>query len=581
MMLYSEIKKNQAKFLAKHPDPPVKIVISFFQRGRILFKIGAGYFLANPLSISTFTKVEEGMLEAPSDRDRYGLSASFPFNEGSESDWSYMEQTDTQRARRTDVDMLRGAAMVLMTLSTCCMFFLADPGRAEQNGQEPGPAWFGQSGWWQPATGLIQDSSPGLAFLTQQATQLAPPAFFLLLGVGVRFFYSSRLRLGWSHAQAAGRLATRGALLMLLSLVWVDGQRALFRALRGSADSHYWTVDLSALWSLGCCMVLCAGLAPLHVLGNNSKRWLFAPLPLGDWLLATIATLCLALTQLLVPRGGDSMPSVAAALTYVSRPPESGDRVLFSFPFLAWLPFSLLGMLLAPAIAHYRQRKLLLCAGVAALLFAVLRMLWMADVTNLGSLRPHAEGGGQGLMYFFALCNSPPDFCFACWSTALCLSLLALFTANFRAPDSSALPSTAEYLDTTHLMGTPHSLGNTSFVGGGKMDVAQTSPAHYSSTKHAPPPVPRPRPAWQWSCLRVNKHPWRALCRLGQAPLVFYLAQLWLVALMAFPFPAGSMRGLGWVYFYSVLVIALLYPLAKWWGLARRSRSPTSFWRFF
>lgn len=65
----------------------------------------------------------------------------------------------------------------------------------------------------------------------------------------------------------------------------------------------------------------------------------------------------------------------------------------------------------------------------------------------------------------------------------------------------------------------------------------------------------------------------------GGAPLVFYLAHLYLYQFIGFAFPTGTHIGV--MYALWLVGLLVLYPLCRWYGNFKRRTPPESLWRLF
>lgn len=69
----------------------------------------------------------------------------------------------------------------------------------------------------------------------------------------------------------------------------------------------------------------------------------------------------------------------------------------------------------------------------------------------------------------------------------------------------------------------------------------------------------------------------RVLSVYGGAPLVFYLAHLYLYEFIGFAFPTGTHIGV--MYALWLVGLLILYPLCRWYGNFKRKTPPESLWR--
>ena len=65
----------------------------------------------------------------------------------------------------------------------------------------------------------------------------------------------------------------------------------------------------------------------------------------------------------------------------------------------------------------------------------------------------------------------------------------------------------------------------------------------------------------------------------GRTPLFFYIAHLYLYALIGFAFPYGTALVL--MYPVWLLGLVILYPMCRWYDRFKRRQPPDSLWRLF
>ena len=83
--------------------------------------------------------------------------------------------------------------------------------------------------------------------------------------------------------------------------------------------------------------------------------------------------------------------------------------------------------------------------------------------------------------------------------------------------------------------------------------------------------------SWMWFDSRAP-FGGRTMSVFGSSPLFFYIAHLYLYALMGWTFPHGM--GLAPMILFWIAGLLILYPLCLWYGRFKQSRPTDSVWRF-
>jgi len=87
---------------------------------------------------------------------------------------------------------------------------------------------------------------------------------------------------------------------------------------------------------------------------------------------------------------------------------------------------------------------------------------------------------------------------------------------------------------------------------------------------------------WAFSKMRLGfSKSGNPLLVYGRTALFFYLAHLYIYAVMGLMFAGRGGVGIVWMYAFWLLGLLILYPLCKWYGHFKRGKSSDSIWRFF
>ncbi|KAJ0322775.1 hypothetical protein COL5a_008601 [Colletotrichum fioriniae] len=466
-------------------------------------------------------------------------------------------------------DLLRGLLMMFMAMDHNVVGLNAWPHSTGANHQESDSA-------------VVERWNGHFGYAVRMLSHLCAPGFTFLLGMGVAYFGRSRLKMGWSSARMAKHFATRAVILTAVSTVMgfvlTQGQLWFLNMVLVALAVDYLLVGL--LWlainetepllanvldrffvGTGCGGGRRRGdgseRAPLliHTGHDNSpKSKTSARAQQISWHIHNAVLLVLGFVTIcwnhwVSPTHGTCAAASSSPVTgtaandfwrfwffEVNRP-----RVMSGFPPLAWLSFAILGLLYARIIlARPLSPTKLACGNVAAglvfsVLFVLTRVLRIGNLSE-GCLRtpdqaasPDANPYLVSVASFFYVVKYPPDFAFFAYTLAATFFLLAIFGS-----------------------------------------------------------VP-PRLATKW--LGV-------LLVFGTSALFFYLTHL--VILFSFcmllvglfgrenglPPPMDGRPAVGvsniWVWWANWLVVmAIMYPLCRWYSAFKKTRSADSVWRFF
>lgn len=465
-------------------------------------------------------------------------------------------------------DLLRGLVMVLMALdhnsiiSTKSHSTVLDSGGDARDNGVPLHKW-----------------SPTGSYAIRLLVHLCAPGFVFLLGMGIVYFGQSRRTLGWPASRMVWHLFTRAVVLtvvtVLLGLVLTLGRVWFFNAVLFAVAVDYLLAGL--LWLVMVRTEETMAFWLLKVLPDSDKDDAREPL-LADrrgeegiapdrkimraadisWHVHNTILLVLAVVTIwwniwLSPTGGHCNPdepaTVPANLTS-GLPASNWSRIWFRvildehiyslYPPLAWLSFALLGLLYGRiAIARTWTRTALtlgnMVAGLAFLLIFVLtRVLHFGNLSEDCLRMPEHRAHPDSNQYlaspqsFFYLVAYPPDVALWAYGTGSNLLVLGIL---------GALPTA----------------------------VAGT--------------VLQPLVAYGTSALFFYV---THLLLLGASWLIWF--SVWELPTEKDPWRGDDKRGVDseWVFWLNwVVVLAIMYPLCRWYGAFKKTKGPNSLWRFF
>ena len=258
--------------------------------------------------------------------------------------------------RLQSIDLVRGLVMIIMALDHVREFFSYTTYRP---------------------TDVTQASV--FLFFTRWVTHLCAPTFVFLSGISI-FLYLKKIG---SLKKTSVFLLTRGLWLiaveiLLLSFILTQG---------------YQLTLLEVIWTIGCSMILLAGLI-----------WL------PRWIQITLSLAMIVGHNALPSIGKVSTGNMLLALLHNSPFLISNPPVLVAYTIVPWVGVMLLGYVIGSWFTYTRQTRdyLLLRAGVLALiLFIILRSLNIYGDPSPWSIQE--RGGIYTLLSFINVSKSPPS----------------------------------------------------------------------------------------------------------------------------------------------------------------------------
>jgi len=301
-------------------------------------------------------------------------------------------------ARRIEaIDALRGLIMLLMALDHSADFVAAHHATEI---------------WGHP----IPVHASELGFVTRLVTHLCAPGFFLLMGIGMTLFATSRRRLGWSESRITRHFALRGCILVVVDVLLAGPPfviSSLTRSMLGAGSGPLVPGGGGAIWF---------GFGVLTALGFSMS--------LGGVLLRTGAVFCTAVgigvliaCQALVPGAEWVNHPYPVWLRVLLIPGQTGGFVTV-YSVLPWFGVCALGMGAGELLQRNLARTLRWApaAGMAALtLFALVRALG-----GFGNTHPAASADWIAIL---SVTKYPPSIAFLLLTLGVNALLLGAFVA--------------------------------------------------------------------------------------------------------------------------------------------------------
>ncbi len=273
---------------------------------------------------------------------------------------------DTQ-FRFKSVDLLRGLVVILMALDHARYFYSPYP--------------------FQPVD--LENTFP-ILFFTRWVTHFCAPLFILLAGMSAAFYQSK----GRTRAELALYLFTRGILLIVIELVWVNFWWQL---------GFTYGLDVQVLWAIGWSMITLAGLVYLP---QKLILLIGLTMVLGHNLLDDINSINMgAFASLWVILHEKAWIPLGAG----------GIGIYVVYPLIPWLGVIALGYVLGNYIVDQTERFSRICfqlGTVLLLLFIILRGFNLYGDPSHWSF--YQESMTKSLMSFLNTTKYPPSLLFLC-----------------------------------------------------------------------------------------------------------------------------------------------------------------------
>ncbi|KAF9878414.1 hypothetical protein CkaCkLH20_03906 [Colletotrichum karsti] len=408
-----------------------------------------------------------------------------------------------------------------------------------------------------------------LGYVIRTLSHLCAPGFTFLLGMGVVYFGRSRAKLGWSPARMARHFVVRGAVLTLVSVVlgWVltMGQFWFMNVILVALAVDYVLVGFLWLGVAATEPALARLLDRFVVKDDGGERTPLIehaghhtpsetkPSRRAETISWHVHNAVLLVLSFVTIWWNHWLSETNGSCTTSTHATPANDfwrfwffevispHVVSPFPPLAWLSFAILGLLYARVIvSRPLSVSTQICGNAAAglffsVLFVLTRVLRVGNLSD-GCLQtpehaahPDANPYLTSPAAFFYIVKYPPDFAFFSFTLAGTFFLLALFAAVPPARAARWLPVLLAYGTSALFFYVVHM-----FILMSLCVLLVSLTGH--DTGRPPPPDGR---------------------------------------------PAEGVDNL-WVWFLNwAFVMAVMYPLCKWYSAFKKRRGADSVWRFF
>lgn len=371
------------------------------------------------------------------------------------------QTSKSPRQRALAPDLLRGTLMALMALDHVSLALGTFKHGTGQTNEADGA--------------VVHEWNRAIGYATRTLTHLCGPGFTFLLGMGVVYLSESRSRLGWSSARLLRYFAVRALVLtgitVLMGVLFTGGRvwflnMVLFAlAIDLFLAGLLWIVMRKTGAALTC--FLKKHISPTSVPRDQAAEPLLSDdrqqSEESETARARNLSRCIHNVSLVVlgvvtiwwniwlsPDGGHCLNTSSEEKAPTQSPwlrlwfwqvMEAETRILSAFPPLAWLSFSVLGLLYGRILSGKRRSRGVLAVGSAvtaaifAVIFVLTRVLRVGNLSENCLQTPEHRAHPDANPYlvspeaFFYIIKYPPDVAFWAFTLAGNLTLLAVFEA--------------------------------------------------------------------------------------------------------------------------------------------------------
>ncbi|MGQ3892786.1 heparan-alpha-glucosaminide N-acetyltransferase domain-containing protein [Legionella sp. CNM-4043-24] len=295
------------------------------------------------------------------------------------------------------LDSARGLIMIMMAL--CHTRDYIGAGGYENLHWHMSPAWNGRM---------------GIDVLQQLFSVMVPGGFFMLMGIGIVFFYRSRLKSGWPPARIRRYLLVRGLVLVTLQLTVLQ----LFEIM--AEQSLYFFMGV--LFALGCCMMVASCVEYL------SQRMT------SPFLLPVLLIVAITIPQQLYINSLQNQhlnASLWQDLLLLCGVSYHGIKIDIDFTPLPWIPGVMLGLVIGHLMLKYKQRSMKIIGKTAVFFLATVAILTALNFSlgiKVGDYRDYGSLAQTSVLSWLCFSKYPPSINYYLFSCGISLALIYLFS---------------------------------------------------------------------------------------------------------------------------------------------------------
>lgn len=311
-------------------------------------------------------------------------------------------QETTSKLRINAVDLVRGLIMIMMA-------FCHTRDYIGSHGYE--------NVYWD--TSLQWQGTSGIHVLQQIFTLIVPGGFFMLMGIGIVYFYHSRINSGWSLAKTLRFLLVRGFLLIVL-------QMTLLQAFEMMAERTIF-IYMGVLFALGSCMLVASC---VEYLSQRTQWYFFLP---------ALLIAAITIPQQLYINHLQNQHIVAnfwQILLLLGGVMHHGIKIDIDFTPIPWIPGAMIGLLMGHLMLKYKQNSMNMI-GKIAVAFLVTGLIFLAiDFTTgmkIGDYRSYDSLSQASMLSLLCISKYPPSINYYLFSCGINLALIYLFSLGERS----------------------------------------------------------------------------------------------------------------------------------------------------
>lgn len=321
-----------------------------------------------------------------------GVSMETRYNEA-----MVQEEVRTTSLRINAIDLLRGLIMIMMAFCHTRDYIGAD--------DYENVYWNTNASW----SGTL-----GIDILQQFFTIIVPGGFFMLMGIGIVYFYRSRLKSGWTLEKTMRYLFIRGFVLIALQLTLLQA----FEIISQGTVFFY----MGVLFALGCCMLVASF---VEYLSHRLQRFFILPLFI---IIAIIIPQQFAINHI---QNQHQLAGFWQSLFMLGGVLQDGIKLDIDFTPLPWIPGVMFGIIIGHLMLNYKNKSMEIIGKLAVIMLSTWVFFVVLDFSmgvKLGDYRAYDSLNQVSMLSYICLSKYPPSINFYLFSCGLNLALMYLLS---------------------------------------------------------------------------------------------------------------------------------------------------------